>query len=243
MTFFPKSWQFIEAVEAAEGQEDLAQALVRLAEDFGFSSVFGGLIPDAHTTESSAAVGPLTMVQHVPDEWGQRYNDRNYLFRDPVLHRLRTDLEPFTWSESYASCPEADDAHIIGGEAAEFGLNDGIVLPVGTLDTSRAAVSFGGRDPTLRPEDVTALGFAASFAIGHFLRLRAPRMSDAMAVTAREYDCLLWAGEGKTDWEISVILGISRSTVTKHIAAAREKLGAVNKTHAVVLAMRMRMLP
>ena len=40
-------------------------------------------------------------------------------------------------------------------------------------------------------------------------------------LTAREWDHLLWAGEGKTNWEISVILGISKPTVTKHIIAAR----------------------
>nr|WP_244613872.1 helix-turn-helix domain-containing protein [Nitrobacter winogradskyi] len=51
-------------------------------------------------------------------------------------------------------------------------------------------------------------------------------------MTPREWDCLLWAGEGKTDWEISVIPGISRSTVTKHIMAARAKLGAV-KAHSL----------
>lgn len=40
----------------------------------------------------------------------------------------------------------------------------------------------------------------------------------------------------------SVILGISRATVTKHVASAREKLRAANKTHAVAIAMRMKIL-
>lgn len=242
MITLPKSWQFVDAVEAADDGETLAQALISLAGQFGFASVFGGLIPDPDTPPSSAAVRPLVMVQHVPEEWSRRYNGRDYLFRDPVLQRLREDLDPFTWQESYASCPAADDVRLIGGEAAEFGLVDGFVIPVSTLDTDRAAVSFGGRSAALSPEDVTALSFASSLAVGHFLRLRAPRPFDSTPITAREHDCLLWSGEGKTDWEISVILGISRSTVTKHIASAREKLGAVNKTHAVAMAMRMRVL-
>ncbi|WP_245270124.1 helix-turn-helix transcriptional regulator [Nitrobacter hamburgensis] len=58
------------------------------------------------------------------------------------------------------------------------------------------------------------------------VRLRRPRSRGNKLVTPRELDCLLWAGEGKTDWEISVILGISPSTVTKHIASARDKLNA-----------------
>jgi LuxR family quorum sensing-dependent transcriptional regulator len=52
----------------------------------------------------------------------------------------------------------------------------------------------------------------------------------------------LWAGEGKTNWEISAILGISKSTVTKHIMAAREKLGAVSKAHAIATAIRTKLL-
>lgn len=243
MTVFPKSWQFIQAIEAADHDEALAKAVVKLAEQFGFASVFGGLIPNPDTPPSSAAVQPLVMVQHVPEEWGHRYNARNYLFRDPVLRRLRESLDPFTWRDSYATCPDAGDARVIGGEAAEFGLADGFVLPVSTLDADRAAVSFGGPSVTLSPDETYALSFAASFAVGHFLRLRSPRLSDEVPITAREHDCLLWSGEGKTDWEISVILGISRSTVTKHIASAREKLGAVNKTHAVAMAMRTRVLP
>lgn len=240
MTSLPNSWQFVAAIEAAEEDEALARALVDLAGRFGFTSVFGGLIPALDVPPSSEAIQPLVMVQHVPEGWGQRYNARNYLFRDPVLLRLRESSSAFTWTESYASSPTAADARLIGGEAAEFGLADGYVVPVNTLDPSRAAVSFGGARAALDPEETTALGFAATFAIGHFLRLRSPHRPSPAPVTAREQDCLLWAGEGKTDWEISVILGISRSTVTKHIASAREKLGAVNKTHAVAMAMRMR---
>ena len=243
MTFLPKSWQFIAAVEAADDRGTLARALVALAEQFGFTSVFGGIVPPPTTPLSKAAIEPLVMVQHVPEGWGERYNARGYLFRDPVLRRLREDLDPFTWSDSYATCPSAADARLIGGEAVEFGLSDALLVSVSTLDTHRAAVSFGGNRDAPSPEETTALGFAASFAIGHFLRLRAPHEHELLPLTVRELDCLLWASEGKTDWEISVILGIPRSTVTKHIAAAREKLSAANKAHAVALALRRHVLP
>ncbi|MCV9937367.1 hypothetical protein OIU35_13490 [Boseaceae bacterium BT-24-1] len=37
---------------------------------------------------------------------------------------------------------------------------------------------------------------------------------------------------------MSIILGISKPTVTKHILSAREKLGAVTKAHAIAIALR-----
>lgn len=236
MTFLPNSWRFAAAIEGADDGHSHSRALVDLAVRFGFASVFGGFLPSEGTPPSHAAVAPLVMVEQVPDGWGQRYNARNHLFRDAALLRLRKVSNPFTWAESYASCSNRVHARTIGGEAAEFGLANGYVVPANTLDPSGAAVSFGGARGALDPEEATALDSAASFAIGHFLQLRSPYRPSPAPITAREHDCLLWAVEGKTDWEISVILGISRSTVTKHIASARERLGAVNETHAVAMA-------
>ncbi|WP_376775054.1 helix-turn-helix domain-containing protein [Mesorhizobium caraganae] len=44
---------------------------------------------------------------------------------------------------------------------------------------------------------------------------------------------LALVAEGKTDWEISVILGIAQATVRFHVDNARRKLSAVNRTQAV----------
>lgn len=52
-------------------------------------------------------------------------------------------------------------------------------------------------------------------------------------LTARERDALRWVAEGKSDWEISVILGLSQTTVRFHVDNARRKLGAVNRAQAV----------
>ncbi|MCW6512344.1 helix-turn-helix transcriptional regulator [Lichenifustis flavocetrariae] len=241
MITLPKSWQFIRAIEAARDGNAITAVLVKIAKQYGFTSVFGGLIPNRRSRPGKADVRSLVMVQHFPAEWAKRYNECDYLFRDPVLHRLRSDLNPFQWQEAYASCPVESDAKLVGGGAAEFGLRDGYVVPVNTLDHRLAAVSFGGGHVDLSPDDATALGFAVTLAVGQFLKLQAPSGSTAASLTVREWECLHWASEGKTDWDISVLLGISRSTVTKHIAAAREKLGALNKTHAIAIAFRKRL--
>jgi DNA-binding CsgD family transcriptional regulator len=52
-------------------------------------------------------------------------------------------------------------------------------------------------------------------------------------LTKRELEILQWIKEGKTGWEISVIMDISENTVRFHIKNILKKLGAVNKTHAV----------
>jgi len=48
--------------------------------------------------------------------------------------------------------------------------------------------------------------------------------------------------EGKSDWEISVILGISETTARFHVDNARQKLGAVSRAHAVARLVVNRMI-
>jgi len=50
---------------------------------------------------------------------------------------------------------------------------------------------------------------------------------------------LQWAAEGKTDWEIGMILGLSEHTADKFIRLACRKLYAANRTHAVAQAIRL----
>ena len=52
-------------------------------------------------------------------------------------------------------------------------------------------------------------------------------------LTARERDALSCGAEGKSDWEIAAILGLSETTVRFHVDNARRKLGAVNRAQAV----------
>lgn len=57
-------------------------------------------------------------------------------------------------------------------------------------------------------------------------------------LTEREREALTWLAAGKTSWEISVMFGTSEAAVNKVIASAMQKLDAVNRTQAVVNAIR-----
>jgi DNA-binding CsgD family transcriptional regulator len=57
-------------------------------------------------------------------------------------------------------------------------------------------------------------------------------------LTPREREVLAWVARGKSAWEIGEILDIAKRTVDEHVQSAVRKLGAVNRTHAVALAIR-----
>jgi LuxR family transcriptional regulator, quorum-sensing system regulator SolR len=63
-----------------------------------------------------------------------------------------------------------------------------------------------------------------------------------ISLTAREKEVLCWTAEGKTAYEISLILSISERTICFHINNVVSKLGASNKTQAAVKAAALGML-
>lgn len=62
------------------------------------------------------------------------------------------------------------------------------------------------------------------------------------SLSFREKEILSWLAEGKSTWDMSVILGIKETTVKFHVKSIMNKLNAVNRTHAVALALREDMI-
>jgi LuxR family transcriptional regulator, quorum-sensing system regulator BjaR1 len=59
-----------------------------------------------------------------------------------------------------------------------------------------------------------------------------------LPLTSRESEVLFWVANGKSTAEIASILNIARRTVDEHVQTSIRKLGADNRTHAVVIAIR-----
>ncbi|MCR1768383.1 LuxR family transcriptional regulator [Burkholderia glumae] len=61
----------------------------------------------------------------------------------------------------------------------------------------------------------------------------------AEVLSTRECEVLRWAAEGKTAYEIGIILGLTERTINFHISRSIIKLNASNRTNAVVKAVLM----
>ena len=59
----------------------------------------------------------------------------------------------------------------------------------------------------------------------------------AASLTERQIECVRLAGQGKTDWEIGVILGISEETAKRHIAEARKHYDVTKRVQVVIRAL------
>ena len=79
----------------------------------------------------------------------------------------------------------------------------------------------------------------------HLLRLARTASKDAaallrqhFALTSREAEVLLWIARGKSNKDISGVLGISPRTVNKHLEQVFQKLGVENRASAAAMTVQ-----
>jgi DNA-binding NarL/FixJ family response regulator len=64
-------------------------------------------------------------------------------------------------------------------------------------------------------------------------------LEEALGLTPRVAEALLWLAQGKTNGEIATILGNSESTVKKHVLEIFEKLGVETRSAATLRALEV----
>lgn len=75
--------------------------------------------------------------------------------------------------------------------------------------------------------------------LDEFNKKTIPDSPEKTCLTVRELQCLEWISVGKTNFEITEILGLSEHVVNQYISIASSKLHASHRTHAVGIALRL----
>jgi len=166
-------------------------------------------------------------------EWARRYVAARYATSSSIAREMLQCPRPYSWSEVLQRCDDPMQIRIYQ-EATEFGLRQGLFVPLRWADGSFAAVVLGGEhadlaDPLLRSMAEVA---AAYYASETRRLLEAPNAYPLL--TPRQRDCLKWVREGKSTFSISQIIGISGHMVDEHIANACRRLGVRTRTQAAV---------
>jgi DNA-binding NarL/FixJ family response regulator len=66
-----------------------------------------------------------------------------------------------------------------------------------------------------------------------------PQPLEALGLTPREAEVLLWVAQGKSNYDIAVILGMSEKTAKKHLGNIFEKLGLESRNAAALQAVEL----
>ena len=185
------------------------------------------------------------VISTYPRAWAARYFTAGYQAIDPAINRGLRSLLPFDWAE-----PEYSDRRVrdFFDDARSFGVGSlGLSIPIRGPSGERALFSVTA-DLSLKDwldfktEHMSSLMILAYHYHQAVLAMENLAFQPKVTLSHQEVEVLRWAAEGKTLSETGIILSLSPRTVNFYLHNAFEKLGATNKTQAVVRAIRFDLL-
>lgn len=185
----------------------------------------GPLTSEAHWQARRAGTGAAIWPKNWAGTPGYYYV---CLAQNPLLEAVTRRLSYYRFSDL---APRA--SHGTYWEAFSEGrIGDGIGMRAFGANRRISALSIVFEQIDMSPGEMAAVRMAGAVLMERTAVLAAP--GDAVPeFTQRERDCLAYVAMGKSDWDISVILGVSRTTVRFHVDNARRKLNATTRTQAV----------
>jgi LuxR family transcriptional regulator, quorum-sensing system regulator SolR len=230
-----------EAMERAQTADELRVQMERFARDMGFDHFAFAL-----TVKVPSLKVQQYYIDGFPDGWARHYLASGYFKVDPIVRHAERSALPAVWSDAVFRDRQSD---AFWQDAQGHGLAEGLSFAVKEQPGVTGIFSLA-RDQVLDlpGQDLAALvGRAQMFAslLHHAVaRIDLPKLlpEQATSITDRERECLKWTADGKTAWEIGKILSIAERTVVFHINNVVQKLGAANKTQALVRAVALRLV-
>ncbi|MDP4003681.1 LuxR family transcriptional regulator [Methylobacterium sp. NEAU K] len=229
--------KLLKELDRAGSVPEVVATVQRQLAGFGIDAIIAGLLPTSLALNGFNR--QFLVMESVPDEWRQRYLHRRYAAHDPIVAQTLQRQTGFAWSDPALPPPTSATAIQIMNEAADFDLRDGYTVPLTTVEGEIGGMSFAGSRLELAPEHRGMLTLVASYAFGHALLLRGQPIEKSAKLSPRERETLQWAAEGKTDWEIGEIMGISEHGVDSNLRCVRAKLRTRNRAQSVAEGFRL----
>ena len=230
---FGRVEEFVREVRKVGGEEELAQAIGDVAADLGFH--YFALTHHVDVRRSSDAI----RLHNYPDGWAEWFDDQSLGPSDPVHRASHLTSVGFAWSSLPEMIPLTARDRAILDAARLRGIGEGFTVPAHVPGEAHGSCSFAcAAGEPFHEENLPLLQLVGAFAFEAARRLRRPRPSGPpVRLTDRQRECVLWAACGKSDWEITQILGISHETVIEHLKHARERYGVGKRTLLAVHAL------
>jgi len=179
-------------------------------------------------------------LDNYPEAWAEEFVGGLLYLDDPVLQASQRTAKGFRWSDVGQMLKISGRHAQVLQRSARYGMGLGFTVPANVPGEPNGSCSFAVRRGRDLPED--RLRCAELIAIDAFdagRRLRGlPHVGDLPHLSRRQRQCMRLLAAGKTDWEISKILGISHETVRRYVKSAREAYDVVSRAQLVARALR-----
>jgi DNA-binding CsgD family transcriptional regulator len=190
---------------------------------------------------TNGAIEDLKVVNvDYPSDYLAELAKRELVTKDPIVRENFKSFRLQYWADTFKQQPLTHDVHSIFSLAEDYGFHKvstgrGYGHGVRNLKgTEGSFFCYQGLDRSSRTEEILNL------VVPHFheaLRRTGSASKNSSPLTPKEAEVLKWLKQGKSTWDLSVILGISERTVKFHICNIMRKLDAVTRTHAVAIAL------
>ncbi len=227
----------IEAIQASKTLDELLSIVERNTKALGFDYFSYG-----HRSHTPISAPKLDLISNYPDKWQADYNEKQYFHQDPtILHALKTTA-PLIWSENTFS-----DSVSLREDAASYGIEYGWSQATRNTTGLSMLTLVRSSDPLskseLKDKTPNLMWFTQvlNSALENYINSGSVNIPE-ITLTTREAEVLRWTADGKTSYEISIILGISERTVNFHLNNVMAKLNSNNKISATVKALALSLI-
>jgi LuxR family quorum-sensing system transcriptional regulator CciR len=219
---------FVRDAATATSETELTEILREISCEIGFS--FFAL---THHVDIPRAPQPKIRLSNYPSDWVEYFDARRLGVSDPVHRASHLTSVGFAWSRLPQLIGLTPRDHEVLELARNRGIGDGFTVPANVPGESHGSCSFAMAAGASLLEDRLAMaqlvGAFAFEAARRLARVRSGSGAPVPRLTDRQRDCVFWAARGKTDWEISRILGLSHETVIQYLKRARERYGVTKR--------------
>lgn len=220
---------FAAAVNQMSSEDELAAALLPVADAMGFR-----YFALTHHVDIGRALRPAIRLHNYPAAWVDYFDEHKLGPSDPVHRASHVTSLGFSWADVPRMIEITSADRQLLERAAGEGIGAGFTIPAHVPGEANGSCSFATRAGEPLPYHVLPLaqliGAFAFEGARRIWRMRSLAPRPQRPLTDRQRDCVLWAARGKSDWEISRILGIAQETVTDHLKQARERYGVGKRT-------------
>lgn len=177
----------------------------------------------------------------------KRYLSSRYLTTDPSIAVYAKTIAPFDLMEHFRQSPKNASVLWQLATAKLLGVKRAWAVPLSTIEAIRGVTFYmrgdseAQRETFAKSRDIMQLIASSLFeridainrAANNLPAGDEDRPNRLAHLTSRELDCLHWAAQGKTNWEIGEILEISENTVRFHFKNIFAKLEVSSRSQAV----------
>lgn len=183
----------------------------------------------------------VMMIHNYPAAWVQHFSEERLYEIDPVLRHAESDPRPFFWDSLLRGQPMTVAQRKMLADASSFGIAHGFTAPLpqswspGTLRVSCSLVPDARVVQHLNFFMVKVMT-SELYAVLSCSRARG-RDRQTVEFSRRERQCLILAAQGKDDWAIGRLLGLSPETVHFYFKRLMQRLGVTTRIQAIVWAL------